>query len=427
MENLNQIFFRQQRRANVNNRPISPVVLHQLGLPIEDKFVVENTLEDLKKTVPRIVVGECVVNAEFQQNFFKFQNIIKKQKYVMSAGVYQQLQYNPVFKQNKQKVLKPANIKFKNIYKPYYGESLDNKTLFVSRTGGIGDLCFIQPNLLYLKETYPSSTIKFACGPQYQDMIRNWDCIDEVLDLPSPFSAFFSADYHAIFEGVIERCKEAETNNAYELFTRWLNLNLSTDRLVPKQNPIPEIVEECKEILKEWNLLDEPFLITQIRASSPIRTPSYKFWIKLFDKLTSKGHKIIIADSPFQESNIESFIKMVSKPEMLFNFTKKSSNLQYLIAMVSLSKMSISTDSALIHIAQSLDIPSFGFYGPFPGKIRLSTYHNVDWIDAKMECAPCFIHSSNPCKHSIDGSPPCYNNINLDEAVERIEGLLKNV
>ena len=424
MENLNQIFFREQQQAKTNKKPISPIVLQQLGLPVEQKFVVENTLEDLRKTTPKIVIGECTTYVEFEQNFFKTQSLKKKRKYVMSSGVYQQLQYSPNIKK---KILKPAKIKFKNVYRPYQGESLEDKTLFVSRTGGIGDLCFIQPNLVHLKKIYPSCTIRFACGPQYQAMIENWDCIDEIYDLPTNYSVFASSDYHAIFEGVIERCKEAEETNAYELFTRWLNLNLDIKDLIPKQSAIPEIVDECREILKEWNLLDEPFFVTQIRASSPIRTPSYKFWVNVFDKLTSKGYKIIVADSPYQKDNIQSFIRETTRPEMMFNFTEKSKNLQYLIAMVSLAKMTISTDSALIHLAQSLDIPSFGLYGPFPGSIRLSTYHNVDWIDAKRDCAPCFIHSLSPCPQAISGSSPCYDNINLDEVIIKVERLLKNV
>ena len=108
-------------------------------------------------------------------------------------------------------ILKPARMQFKNIYRPYNGQDLTNKTILVTRQGGIGDLLFIQPNLIYLKEKYPSCTIKFACGPQYQSMIEEWDCIDEILDLPFPVDEMFTfnSDYQLVFEGVIERCKEA--------------------------------------------------------------------------------------------------------------------------------------------------------------------------------------------------------------------------
>lgn len=422
--NLNKLFFQSQQNANSNKKQISMDTLYQLGLPGNRELKVENTLEDLRNTIPNIVIAKCTTYVEFEQNFFKKQRMLKKHKYVMASAVFQQLQFSP--KINK-KILKAANIKFKNIYHPYRGEDLTDKTLFVSRTGGIGDLLFIKPNLDFLKEEYPTCEIKFACGPQYQAMLKNWDCIDEVYDLPIDFAPFLDADYHAIFEGVIERCKEAEVTNAYKLFTKWLNLNLPNELLIPSQEPEEVEIEKCKDILKEWGIFGKKFFITQIRASSPIRTPSTSFWVNLFSKLVDRGYHIIISDSPYQEENIQTFIDSFPKPDFLHNFTKKSENLKYLIAMTSLSNLSISTDSALIHIAQSVNTPSFGIYGPFPGHVRLSTYKNVDWIDAKRQCTPCFIHSLSPCPESVNGISPCYDNININEVVERIERLIDSV
>ena len=57
--------------------------------------------------------------------------------------------------------------------------------------------------------------------------------------------------------------------------------------------------------------------------------------------------------------------------------------------------MVVSTDSASLHIAASLDIPLFGIYGPFLGELRLTTYKNADWINAQKKCAPCFLHQYN--------------------------------
>jgi ADP-heptose:LPS heptosyltransferase len=93
--------------------------------------------------------------------------------------------------------------------------------------------------------------------------------------------------------------------------------------------------------------------------------------------------------------------------------------------MAALSKCCVSTDSSLMHIAASLGVPAFGLYGPFPGEVRLTTYDKVDWINAKKECAPCFQHGPNPCKYSTNGHSNCYDNIDLDDCVTRIEGLIE--
>ena len=143
--NLNKSFFQEQQQANKSKKKVSPDTLHNLGLSGNQKLSIENTLDDLRKTIPNIVIAECTTYVEFEQNFFEKQKMLKRNRYVMASGVYQQLQYSP---QLNKKILKPSTIKFKNIYRPYQGEDLSDKTLFVSRTGGIGDLLFIKPNLL---------------------------------------------------------------------------------------------------------------------------------------------------------------------------------------------------------------------------------------------------------------------------------------
>jgi hypothetical protein len=69
----------------------------------------------------------------------------------------------------------------------------------------------------------------------------------------------------------------------------------------------------------------------------------------------------------------------------------------------------------------------FGIYGPFPGFIRLKTYKNVDWVDAKMECAPCCLHGSELCptaKKLIKQYSPCYDQIDQEEILMKVERLI---
>lgn len=381
------------------------------------------TLDELRKSIPNIVIAECVTNVSFSQNKFKRQQVLKKKiNYVMGLGVYQQLHYDT---NRKKRILKPGNIKFKNVFRPYIGQDLTNKSLIVSRTGGVGDIIMIQPNLIHLKEKFPTCKIIFACGPQYQSMIENWDCVDEVLDLPFPMSKLFSSNYHAIFEGVIERCQEAKITNAYRLFTNWLGLNLPDDKLIPIQIPNEERIKECKDILFEWNIMDNPFILMQLRASSPIRTPSPKVWKMIINSITNKGHRVIITDSPAQYKVINEFIKTLDNKELVFNFCEKSKTLDYTIALASLAKLTISTDSSLIHIAASVGTSCLGIYGPFPGEVRLTTYKNCEWVNCKSDCSPCFIHSPMPCRNSYGGHSKCYNNIDMKEFNNKMEKLMK--
>ena len=404
-------------------KPISDSMFRTLGLNRDSLKIVE-TLEDLKKNPPNIVIATATKNLTFIQNHFKQQTLRKKEKYVMGLGVYQQLFSSPppskIF-------LKPSGLKFSNVYRPYVGENLDNKTLLVFRTGGIGDLLFIQPNLIFLKEKYPSCKIKFACGPQYQSMVDNWSCIDEVLDLPFHFKELLSSDYHALFEGVIERCKLAQTVNSYNLFSSWLGLDLPNDLLIPVQEVKQEKLDFCQKQLSSWGIKPKDFIIGQLRASSPIRSPAPKVWADLFNSLIHMGHNIVITDNPRQYQAVDDFIsKYIEDKTKVFNFAKESSSLDYSIAMVSLSQCSVGTDSALNHIAASVGVPCYGLFGPFPGDIRLKTYPRASWVNATHHCTPCYLHGVKPCPQAgTDGFSPCYNNIDIKRSAQEIQDLIE--
>lgn len=403
-------------------KPVSPSVMRQLGLSLNSARKV-NDLEELKLDKPNIIIAEAVKNVNFVQNYFKEQTLNKKKKYVMGLGVFQQLQYS---QQNSSKLLRPTRPLFHKVYRPYRGQNLEDKSLIVFRTGGIGDLLFIQPNLIYLKEKYPTCEIKFACGPQYQPMVEEWDCVDKVLDLPFSLTQLARSDYHVLFEGVIERCRLAEKANAFNLFSIWMGLDLPDEKLVPKQIPNKDILEECKDILVNWNIKKGEPVIMQLRASSPIRTPRHSWWKEVIDEVNKRGYKVLLTDNPRQTDSIDEFINLLDDPSMTFNFCKHSKSIAHTIALTSLAKGTIATDSALNHIAASLDIPCFGMYGPFPGHIRLKTYPKADYVDAIKECAPCCIHGHLPCPHADpEGYSPCYNNINIKEAIDSFENLLR--
>lgn len=416
--------YNDPNQSGFYTKPLTPMELYYLGIPSENLNTLD-TLEELKLTPPNIVIAQCIDSAGFIQNRSRQQNLKKKDKYVMGLGIYMQLHYDT--KQGRQ-ILKPSTLQFKNMYKIYNGEDLSNKKLLVFRTGGIGDLLFIQPNLIYLKEKYPSCKIIFACGPQYHSMVKEWGCVDEVLDLPFNASYLLRTDYHVFFEGVIERCKQAETINAYNLFSKWMGLDLPDELLVPKQIANPVKVEECKQILKGFGLENKQFIIAQIRSSSPIRTPNPKMWETIFNDLTSKGYNIVITDSQHANRVIDRFIVSNMKDkEKVFNFSQYSKEIGDSIALTSLANLALGVDSSLNHIAVSLGVKTMGIFGPFPSNVRFSTYPKnlCDSIECERICAPCFLHGTQNCDQVLGkGFVPCYDTLDTNKIVEKIERLI---
>lgn len=414
-------------KVNNNNlKELDNVTLKKLGVDLNFLNFSES-LEELKTRTPNIVIAKAVRNFEFVQNYYKVQKLKKDRSYVMSLSVFQKLRNDP---SKNRKLLKPSKTTFKKLYKKYNGEPLDNKTILFWRTGGIGDLLFIQPNLIYLKEKYPTCKIIFSCAPQYQPMIDNWDCVDEITDLPFDYKQLMDSDYHAIFEGVIERCKEAEKTNCYKLFTKWLNLNLPKEKLKPSLNVKKELVDECKKIITNDFGIDfnkDKIILCQYKASSIIRSLKPEIFAEIINKLTKQNYKVIITDSPKQSKNIDLLIKTkINDKNKVFNFSEKSKSIDYTIALSSLINCCFSIDSSLIHIAQAVNTPVVGIYGPFPGYVRMETYDNCDWIDCKDVCSPCFQHGHASCKNSDKfGYSKCFEKLDTNLIVEKINKLIE--
>jgi len=317
------------------------------------------------------------------------------------------------------KMFKPTN-KFKNNLRCWKGEDLNNKTVLMWQYGGgAGDSMFVQPILRYIKKIYPKCRLGFMHPARHHYFSKSWDFLDYLYPTPCSDIPFITSDYHIHFDGIIGKCKESETTNIYKLLAKWVNLDIPDSELVPIQKPDDSYVIYCKDVLNRWKL-DENFMILQLRANTIMRTPRPEFRLKVLNELLNRDIPIVFVDSPDQKDVINELILKSDKPQLCFNFTPYSKHMGYAAAMTYLSSMVVSVDTGIIHIASALGIPVYGIYGPFPGKIRLETYNKCNWIDAKAECAPCYLHKYSECPHVIDGYSPCYDNINIIDMVEDI-------
>ena len=94
---------------------ISNMELYNLGIDpgYRNSPIIVDTIEDLKKKPPMIVIGEAQIDVRFKQNnFIREQQLKKRQSYIMALGVYEQLR---VDSRTKTTLLKPSKYKFKNV------------------------------------------------------------------------------------------------------------------------------------------------------------------------------------------------------------------------------------------------------------------------------------------------------------------------
>jgi ADP-heptose:LPS heptosyltransferase len=313
--------------------------------------------------------------------------------------------------------LKLTDNTFAKRYRPYKGQDLNGKTLFVWRSGGIGDLMFIRPVLMAFKEKYDVEII-FATRERYHSMVEQWDdCIDQLSNVP-----FFTeetldkADYHITFEGLIERCRAAEELDVHDLFARHSYIT------VKDYNRPMKCV--CKNTA--FDLLPQEYAVMQLGSSSPIRTPLFGHMVKVADHITENA-MLVVSGSPRESRNIDDFISCCKHPQKMINFARFTGSVVDAIKLVTGSSLVVGPDSSHVHMAAAQGISCVGIYGPFDWKTRCLHYKRFKAVEPRESAVcehggkHCFIHSHLPCHYQTK----CWNYLDAQEVIDAIEEVTK--
>ncbi len=416
----------KQRKNRKNNkrglhRLATPTELTKLGIP-GDFLQTVPTMEDLRNMKTNVVIGECLKSAKYTQHKFYQLVFNKKSSYVMGLGSYQQLLHDNI---SSEKLFKPSKIKFQKNYKPYNGQDLNNKSILIFTTGGIKELLFIKPSVQKLKNKYPNSKIIFACSFPLHQLVQNWDFVDSLVSIPFHVNTFLDVDYHCVFEGLLERCESAKDENIFELHSKWIGLTLNKNELKIKEKPIEEYITRCKKILDNWKV--ENFIFIQLRGLTDIHTMKQDTWKKIINNLTSKSYKIILTDEPLRPSGmvLKNFIENLERKDMVFDYTDYSRDFNLLSAIISLSSLVISTESASLHLAGALNVKGFGIYGPVNGENRISSYSSLTWKNHNsLDCSPCFDYCYEQCKNTKNGQHECYEEVDPEDITNKVLSIL---
>lgn len=322
--------------------------------------------------------------------------------------------------------LRPGNMresrKFKDSYRPYDGSDLNGKSLMVWRTGGIGDILFLRPVLCHLKKLYPQSTIMFGTRKMYHDMVSLWvDCLDGLSIMPLEMSETVDrADYHACFEGLIEKCEEANSIDVHDLFARYMYQDPDAIQWdVPMPLPLMQQDDPCA-----WYQCNpEQYAVVQFRASAPVRTPLLGSFVRAIDTATSAGYKVVISDHGGVAREIDNLISCCKHPKKIDNFARKTRGLIDAVRLVTHARLVVAPDSSQMHIAAMQRTPAIGLYGPFPGKVRCTRYPLARWIEpnksnvCKFGGRKCFTHQYMPCNSYMR----CWEHLNNDRLSKMVK------
>lgn len=395
-------------------------------LGVETKNIKKyQTIDELIKYPPLMTLGQ--VRQDVQMTLDN--NPIKVKKgTVLAMPLSSYLSMKKTSGEKKKTILKPFRTTFDQIFKRYRGQDLTNKKILIWRGGGFGDLLFIQPIIKHLKRLYPSCEITIASYVRFLNIYGDYPdgLISHVL--PVPFSHKFLLDnhYHLTFEGAIERCKEAETLNVYDLLAKvaGLKIDMTDDYYDLELIPNQKIVDEIK------NLLPNNFVIIQMKASSPIRMMTDKKWVKIIEGLNAIGKKVVLIDKAERSSYYDNFIKANKlDPTMVKNCSGISKSINHAVAIMSFSDGVIGVDSSFTHMAAALKKPVVGIYASFLGENRMKYYKKAAWVEPTVKLCgkqPCFYHSEERflCPTLYKRTTPCcFDNIDENEVVEKYKNL----
>ncbi len=323
------------------------------------------------------------------------------------------------------------SVHFRN-WKKFDTESIKpGQRLLVIRHGGIGDLLFITPILKEIKFRYPELKITLMTRVTYHSLFSKYPYIDRLINhaWPNVFT-LLTHDYILFFDKSIEVDPDAEKMNVYDLFSiKYAKVKLYDS----EKRPVIRLIDKKEYILKEFPfILDGKINIgIQIKAGSPVRTPSPEFWKRLIQNLAEvvPNCRIFLIDKGASEisENIKREIHKKRGNLEIICTARQSRDLQDLMNIVAFMRLIIAPDSSVIHIAAGLGIPSIGIYGPFPSSLRVKYYPKTIGIDAPSKCAPCFTHGHKPCKMAKNYNySPCFEDIDYHYVIEKALYLLEH-
>jgi len=295
----------------------------------------------------------------------------------------------------------------------------NGRSILLCRSGGFGDLLFLTPLLRAMRAKWPRVSLSFAATPHCHDALMDLPELDALLAYPVPQADLERYDAVLWFEGVIEWDPRAREVDSVQLHADFAGVELTEGRqmhfrahlrhLESMRHRFPRLMVEMKapdSNRREQRILvsasDPPFsplppvqnqkrrlprIGIQCSASAKCRTYPASRLGELLQALPTHW-QLVLFDTPRPLEKDESCPTMISLPTQQPPLSFAQS-----CAVLADCDVVIAPDSALVHVAGALGIPTIGLYGPFPWQLRtIHAPRTVGLNGTNCKLAPCFHH-----------------------------------
>lgn len=270
-------------------------------------------------------------------------------------------------------------------------QDYNGKKILLVRSGAIGDILFTTPTLREIKKRWPQSEITFSCLKEFAPILEHNPDVDHIVNYPILLEDFTKFDAHFVISDTIhDGNPKTHTKHAVDLILEMGGLETDSKELRYEMS--------FDERLSAWTRFPRSSrsrIGIAYRASIPSRTWP-KNNISEFIKLAIKdGYEVILFGQPGDTG----FIHAEPPPHLLLtDRLNPPLSLRETLLLISTCDAFVGTDSALLHVAGSLKIPSIGLFGSFPSEIRTKYAESIKAIDGapaiskdtSQPCSPCF-------------------------------------
>jgi heptosyltransferase-2 len=139
--------------------------------------------------------------------------------------------------------------------------------------------------------------------------------------------------------------------------------------------------------------------------------------------IDNKNASIILLGSE-KECEMSSYFEKKLGEKIYFKNLVGKTDLFKACALIKSCDLFVGNDSGLLHIANALNVPSIGIFGPTSPEQDVSFMNkNVVIIKHKVPCSPCYVHQPD-FNFKCEYRNKCLTNITVDDAVKATELLI---
>jgi hypothetical protein len=286
--------------------------------------------------------------------------------------------------------------------RPYFGQDLAGKSLFMWRGCGVGDQLVWGGLAAILKRLFPTARIVNYSHPTFHREL--WEGVRslpfEARPEPVDFETWKSFDYHLLGEDLVESDREPDQPDVWS--GHLMAAGIAGERVpADLRRPCVPVTPEDRALADRWlrergirtdafHRPDRPLVLWQLAASSPVR--SYR------PDLTRAALARLCRELPGAAVAVtgrDADLGTYRLPEADNLWCAMGLPIRAVFALLDVAACTVAPDSCLGHAAGGLRRPCVSLWGSFLPGDRAGTYAEHRPLTGRTACSPCRHHETS--------------------------------